>query len=458
MEGVSDIVIFLGRFHPLVVHLPIGFLVLAIVCEIISRRQGFEKFDAVIPFMWFTSALASTVAVVLGYLLSLGGDYDERTLMLHQWSGISLAAMSFGCYLLRNDSLLNKKKFKRFYQVLLVLITMSLLVTGHLGGSLTHGSEYLVEFAPKSVQRLMGSSSVDVEDRAKVNSLDSADVFKDAIAPILNSKCITCHNSNKRKGKLILTSFNEIMKGGENGEIITPGRLASSEMYRRITLPRNHKEFMPSEGKKPLTDEQLAIIEWWIEKRAPESALINSLGPDKDMVEVFEKYFGLGKNREEVLNPPPADTSVINTLFRNGFNIRRLAAESNLMEARFSGKSIDTTKMKYLLGLKDQLVWLQLSNTGISDKEMEIVGQLLNLRKLNLSKNPISDDGINHLLMLHNLEYLNLYETNVTDSILVSLMALQQLEELYLWHTKVSVEYMEKLKPSNPRLKIIYTE
>jgi uncharacterized membrane protein len=455
MEGVPDIVIFLGRFHPLLVHLPIGFLTLAILFEILSRRPATEKLDVAVRFIWLCSALSAVVAAILGYLLSLGGGYDEEMLAQHQWFGISLVVMAGGCYLLKTERLQSKLLVRRAYRVLLVLITLSLIITGHLGGSLTHGSEYLVEFAPKPIQRMMGSSPM-VEDRPKVTSLDSADIFKDAISPILNSKCTGCHNSNKRKGELILTSFSEIMKGGENGAVITPGSLASSEMYRRISLPKDHKDFMPSEGKRPLSDEQLAIIEWWIEKDAPENGFITSLGPDENMTELFEKYYGLGKNKEDEIIAPEPDTVVINRLIRYGFSIRRLAAGSNLLEAKYSGSLADTTKIRSLLGIKDQLVWLQLSNTGISDDALQLVGKLSNLRKLNVSRNTISDKGVNHLLGLSNLKYLNLYETNVTDSVLVSVLTLPRLEELYLWQTRVTHEYVEKLKPGKPGVKIIY--
>ncbi len=455
MEEVSDLVIFLGRFHPLVVHLPIGFLTLAIFFEILSRRPATQKLGSAVRFIWLCSTVSAVLAAVLGYLLSLGGDYDEELLSQHQWFGIALAVMSFGCYLLTSEGQQLKVYFKRAYNVLLVLISLALIFTGHLGGSLTHGSDYLVEFAPKPVQRLMGTVSL-VEDRPKVTSLDSADIFKDAISPIVNSKCTSCHNNSKRKGELILTSFGEMMKGGENGAIISPGSLASSEMYRRITLPSDHKEFMPSEGKRPLTDEQVAIIEWWIEKDAPEGGIITSLGPDKNMTERFEKYFGLGKNKEDEIQAPAPDTVVINALVRNGFTIRRLAAGSNLLEAKFSGSLTDTTKIRPLLGIKEQLVWLQLSNTGITDETLLVVGQLSNLRKLNVSRNRISDEGVNHLLGLSNLKYLNLYETIVTDSVLVSVMALPRLEEVYLWNTRVSEAYVEKLKPGKPGLKIIY--
>ncbi len=457
MEEVSDIVIFIGRFHPLMVHLPIGFLTLAIILELISHRTGFEKFATVLPFIWLLGTVSATVAVVFGYMLSLGGGYDEDTISLHKWSGVGIAVISFACYVLkRKQEATSKLQVRKFYQGMVVLVGIGLLFNGHLGGSLTHGSEYLVEFAPVPIQKLAGHSSADLPPGKRVTSLDSADIFADAITPIINSKCISCHNKDKKKGDLMLTSWGEIMKGGKSGPAVVAGSLASSELYRRITLPRDHKEFMPSEGKKPLTEEQLSIIEWWIEKEAPEKGVITDLVPDQNMKAVFEKFFGLGKDNEQEMTATPADTAVITILKKQGFIIRQIAASSHVLEARLHENTSGKVSLKSLTGIKDQLVWLQLNNCGITGEDLQTIGELSNLRKLNVSRNPVSDKGVQALLGLSKLEYLNLYETNVSDSILAPLIGMPRLKELYLWQTKVSDSAVNKLKISKPNLKIIY--
>ncbi|MEJ0055707.1 MAG: c-type cytochrome domain-containing protein [Bacteroidota bacterium] len=405
---------------------------------------------------WLLGAISATLAAALGYLLSLGGGYNEETLALHMWSGIFLAVLSFACYFLKRDSRASTGLTgKTIYITSVMLVSVLLMMAGHFGGSLTHGSEYLVEYAPKPIQKLAGRSAQSAADRPKVSSLDSAEIFDDAIMPVLNSKCVSCHNKDKSKGKLLLTSYDDLLRGGEDGPGIVPGSPDSSEIYKRITLPHDDKKFMPAEGKKPLTDEQVSIIEWWIKKEAPQKGKITALEPSEEIKEIFEKFYGLGKYEVQELSAPAPDTAVISDLIRQGFVIRSVAAKGNLLDARVPEGIAPEIKMESLLDLKQQVIWLQLTGSGVVDKDLEIVGQLPNLLKLNISRNAISDKGVTHLLGLSKLEYLNLYETNVSDSAVVSLLTLPKLKELYLWQTKVSSAYIDSLKV-RPGLKIIY--
>ncbi|MBK8778526.1 MAG: hypothetical protein IPO25_14430 [Saprospiraceae bacterium] len=66
---------------------------------------------------------------------------------------------------------------------------------------------------------------------------------------ILHAKCTSCHNKNKSKGKLILTAYDDLTEWRRKRYCTDPGSSTSSELYRRITLPGDHKEFMPKEGK-----------------------------------------------------------------------------------------------------------------------------------------------------------------------------------------------------------------
>src|SRR6188768_1177613 len=75
-----DFFTFLGRFHPLIVHLPIGFLFIAVALEYLSRRKKFENLKHATTTVLFFTSVSSILAAILGYFLSLAGDYDEEIL------------------------------------------------------------------------------------------------------------------------------------------------------------------------------------------------------------------------------------------------------------------------------------------------------------------------------------------------------------------------------------------
>ena len=67
------------------------------------------------------------------------------------------------------------------------------------------------------------------------------------------------------------------MRGGESGRVVVPGNTELSELLRRITLDPDDEEYMPAEGKTPLTERQVEIIRWWIGAGAPNGVTIGTL-------------------------------------------------------------------------------------------------------------------------------------------------------------------------------------
>jgi len=457
MQDVPDIIIFLGRFHPLVVHLPIGILSLAILAELFFNRGKEESLRSILLFVWLTGVVSSLMAAIVGYMLSLGGGYYEDTLVYHMWFGFSLSFLVLIFYFLKRIDYFSNNASGRYTKMFLLgSIGFIMFATGHLGGSLTHGEDYLFEFAPTYVQQVAGITPKSDKYITQVLSVDSAYIFENAIQPILNARCTSCHNKTKKKGNLILTSYDEVMRGGDSGPAVVSGNLMTSELFRRITLPQEDEDFMPSEGKKPLTLQQIAIIEWWIEKEAPRKTMLATLNLDEDIRQVFELFFGLGKFKKEELNIPPADTSILHKIVQNGFIVRQLSRETNQLSVSMLPGNSNTEGMSLLPLLKDQITWLHLSDLQLQDADMEIIAALTNLTKLNISKNPITDEGIRKLISLPHIEYLNLYETHISESVLTDISGMKNLKELYLWNTVISKQAVDTLKMNWPNIKIIY--
>jgi mono/diheme cytochrome c family protein len=89
---------------------------------------------------------------------------------------------------------------------------------------------------------------------------EAADFFQQQVAPLLTSKCLSCHGSDA-KGELDLRSGETAMAGGESGPVILPGKPQESLLYEHVAAAE-----MPPE--EPLSSEEIAVLRRWIEKGA----------------------------------------------------------------------------------------------------------------------------------------------------------------------------------------------
>jgi uncharacterized membrane protein len=453
MQEVPDLYMFFGRFHPLFVHLPIGILVFALIFQIYLKWKPNDALHAVLPIVWGLAALSAVLSALSGYILSLGGGYSEEILSLHKIGGITLSILSICCFILSFYRMPWLASYRNITQkIVLSSIAVILLLTGHWGGTLTHGNDYLMEFSPFVVT----DSSSTVEHVSRISSLDSADIFKDAVQPIFQSKCVSCHNVEKKKGGLLLTSYEEMLAGGKTKAGIIPGNTATSEIFRRITLPTNHKEFMPADGKKPLTENQVAILEWWIDQGAQRNMMISSMKPNKHIQDLFSDFFQLGRDAILSYVAKPASSEALSNLLKAGFQVHAISESNNLLEVKYTGPSTEKLNLSLLESIREQLVWLQLINCGVTDEDLKIIGGLSNLYKLNLNRNKLTAGGLNELIRLPKVEYLNLYGTSVTDSSINQLVTLPKLKKLYVWESRVDSLGVESAKRLNQRVDIVY--
>src|SRR5690606_2871276 len=129
------------------------------------------------------------------------------------------------------------------------------------------------------------------------------------------------------------------------------------------------------------------------------------------------------------------DEATKTALEEAGFSVQLLAANSNFVEISPAvvQAQVSSDQIKALAAGRDQITWLNLGGTGVTDQDLETIGQLHLLTRLRLEKNKITDAAITHLTGLEHLESLNLYGTEVTDACLDQLAGLPALKKLYLW-------------------------
>jgi hypothetical protein len=91
------------------------------------------------------------------------------------------------------------------------------------------------------------------------------------VRPVLETRCVECHNPDKVKGKLLMHTQAAFLKGGANGPIVEPGQADRSELVKRVFLAKDHEDLMPPKGG-PLPAAELALLRGWVAAGAPWTA------------------------------------------------------------------------------------------------------------------------------------------------------------------------------------------
>ena len=459
---------FIGHFHPLLVHLPIGILVIGIILEYVNSKRASVSLNSATNIVFFWGAFTAILSCIAGYFLKQSGGYDEDTLYWHQNLGIGVAAISLVIYLFKK---LTYFSWLRFFDKLILplsgILTVLLLVTGHLGGNMTHGSDYLTASLPQPFKGWLG-----IETKSKIKAPhiiadpQNALAYTDIINPLIESKCIQCHNADKQKGGLRMDTKEFMLKGGEDGPIFLAGNAASSEMIKRALLPENDDDHMPPKGKPQLTEDEIALLHWWIQNGASFDKKVSDLPQDEKVKPVLVSLLaGAAVNGAAFMKAPEsvvysmkldaASDSDIKKLTDKKALVLPLSKELNLLEVScINAKDFNDESAKLLENISKQLVWLKLTNTKITDASTASIGKLPNLVKLFLNNTAITDKGLDNITNLKNLEYLNLVNTQITDAGLAKLSKIKSLKRLYLWQTKVTKPAAEAFKKANPNIEV----
>src|SRR5689334_14312814 len=97
-------------------------------------------------------------------------------------------------------------------------------------------------------------------------ALDRKDpvTYEKDVEPILVNKCQYCHGGTVKEGKLDLTTYEGLVKGGKRGRAIVAGKSAESLLVH--LAGKTQKPLMPPKSEEPLTPEELALIKLWIDQ------------------------------------------------------------------------------------------------------------------------------------------------------------------------------------------------
>jgi len=440
---------FLPRLHPLVVHLPIGLLSFAFLLTLMpaSRRVRYEP---ALTLCLAIAGLSSLLACVSGYLLRRSDSYDELLSSRHQWVGIATCAVCFAAL-----------GWHARRRTLVWLATVLMVVAGHLGGTLTHGEGYLFATGwEEAVDTTPAAAAADSAGPTASGLSATIHPYRDQVAPILRSKCETCHSSVKRKGGLRLDGEDWIRKGGENGKVLSPGDPMGSPLYAHLVRPMDDDLHMPPKGKRQLTKAEIAVIHRWVASGAPfgeipRTAMDTTTSADSSSASVDGE-----EGEEEGTGPPPPppvlpkpDAAAVAGLRMRGAVVQEVMTGSNgLYVSLVQATAVDDSLLLLLGMLREQAIEVRAPGLDLGDMSFLSLPAFPNLRRLDLSRTRLSDAGLQHMERFPALEALNLYGTQVGDGIAESLAPCRRLRKVFLWRTAVTDAGLRRLRTGFPAL------
>ncbi|MEI9890265.1 MAG: c-type cytochrome domain-containing protein [Caulobacteraceae bacterium] len=321
--------------------MPLGILTLAVALEILTRFKPFAFLKVALAPTWIAGALSALATVALGYMHASEDSFqDMPAVEAHRLAGVTLCAVTCLIALLRTRMLPAPtwpkwagpagmfapayraiqpafapgskldKGYDRIWVAPVAVILALMFLTGHLGGNLTHGDTYLIQYAPGPVRMLAGLPA-NAGPRPKPKDLASADLYLDVVQPALEQRCSGCHNNSKKSGGFSVATYDTLMKGGSKGPVIVAGNPGGSDLFHRVNLTPDSGDFMPKDGKTPLNKNEIAAVGAWIKAGAPATATVGSLklaAADANAIQAVIGATGGGANDETVaFTPAPGE-------------------------------------------------------------------------------------------------------------------------------------------------------
>jgi uncharacterized membrane protein/mono/diheme cytochrome c family protein len=425
-----------GRMHPLVVHFPIVLVLVyfAFLFFIPGTVRNEKWYVSMMDVLLVFSAVSAVFSALMGLFLSREAGYDPDSLALHKWTGVVTSFGLFFLFAFKNR--LNKIPVANY--ILAFVISTIVVLAGHFGGNITHGENFVLAPVTPVTKKIRAP-------------FEEAVVYADLVQPILEGKCISCHNSSKAKGELIMETKELLLKGGKDGKLWDTTKADLGLMMQRIHLSEEEKEHMPPTGKPQLTNQELEIIYAWINSGANFEQRVIELSPTDTLRIMAAKI--LKQSADEQYDFAAADDRQIQKLSNDNRVITPLFINSPALGVNFYNRAFyKTEEVSALRPLNSQIVEMNLDNMPVKDEDLKILSEFTNLRRLNLNSSAITGNTLAELKKLVNLKSLSLSGTGVKASQLGILTSMPKLRTVYLWNTEINPDDIKKLADQNKNI------
>ncbi|MGL4632876.1 MAG: c-type cytochrome domain-containing protein, partial [Leadbetterella sp.] len=322
--SLPSILQYSGKLHPLVLHIPIGALVIYVLFQFVFKNILDRHAERIILLLL---AFSAAVTALFGFFLGQDGA-DSPELSYHRNFGVIFSIVCYLAYEL-SDYFFDNKVAKN---TVLISITGLCMIVGHQGGSITHGEDFL-SFSNKKNEDLALEITGD------------ATLYDAKIYPIFKEKCVACHNNSKAKGDLNMSSIEKLLKGGKNGAFLVAHQAEKSLFFSRISLPKEDKKHMPPTGKEQLTSEEIKVLENWVKEGANTKKKLKEVAQNSFFYD-FAKQSLESKVKVKNYTFSEASQSTIDELSTPFLHIAPIAISSPALKANFFVKEkFDISKL-----------------------------------------------------------------------------------------------------------------
>lgn len=188
-------------------HFPIGFVMMAFLVDLFALWRRKPELQSAITLMLGLSVVTTVLTIVLGLLRATGAEYDPQTLAAHRNFGIAVGVLTVITLVLQwlgyRETTGNPPRpiLRGSYRALLLANIALLVIAGHEGGNLTHGSNYLTKNAPGFVKALVEDAPETTASASTAGGTEEEKFYLEKVKPIFDAKCLSCHGPEKQKCK-----------------------------------------------------------------------------------------------------------------------------------------------------------------------------------------------------------------------------------------------------------------
>jgi len=446
-----------ARFHPLILHFPIVAVLLVTLLELGDAIKLVRLNNGVRGILILVAALTAMAAILTGFLLYQSGGYSGELVDWHFYGGVVsgvltlISAIGY-LYFSRN------KKFRKYYLTSVLMTVGAVSVTSHLGGSLTHGEDFLTE----PIERYQALKEANIKTKEEMV------LFDDVIMAFVDVKCMSCHNDNKMKGDYAMTSYELMIAGGESqSKAVIAGAPDASELVKRVLLPADHEDRMPPKGKTPLSDLEIEILTGWINQGALPNQKVGEI-QDSLLLENVEAYLPeltahLVRQYQTEQELEKIEEKLKSVTAEIGLEVKRYQGEEDgepffSLSMTFPPSHITDESLKKLSPYYAYFRKVSIVGSEVSDDGLYLVSKMKNLKELYLQKTKVSSDGLGYLTKLSELEILNLSYTKIDDPGIIQLSTFPSLSKVYLLGNDLSDQVVQAMKKANPKVQLLLEE